>query len=92
MQRRMAVRALWTDGRIRKSYDFRYNWHIASGTPGNRTDMRHHIGIALQLIALVFLPMLCLWQLTFGFKLIWMPASLIVGFVVFTIGTRLREA
>ena len=54
--------------------------------------MRHHIGIGLQLLALVFLPMLCLWQLTFGFRLIWMPALLVVGVVAFAIGTRLREA
>ena len=54
--------------------------------------MLHHLGLALQFIVLTLLPMLILWQLTYGFKLIYMPASLLVGIVVFVIGTRLREA
>ena len=54
--------------------------------------MRHQIGLGLQFLALVFLPMLILWQMEFGFKLIYMPALLLVGVVVFIIGTRLRES
>lgn len=53
--------------------------------------MRHQIGIALQFVVLVFLPLLILWQLQFGFKLIYMPALLVVGIIVFFVGTRLRE-
>jgi hypothetical protein len=53
--------------------------------------MRRHIGFLMQLSVLAFLPMLILWQLTFGFRLILMPALTIVGIVVFTIGQKLRE-
>jgi hypothetical protein len=44
----------------------------------------------LQFIVLVFLPLLVIWQLNFNFRLIWMPALLVVGIVVFVIGTKLR--
>jgi hypothetical protein len=53
--------------------------------------MRRHVGFLMQLAALAFLPMLILWQLTFGFRLIFMPALTIAGIVCFTIGQRLRE-
>ena len=53
--------------------------------------MRHHIGFLLQFVVLVFLPMLILWQLEFGFRLILMPALTLVGIVVFWIGYKLRE-
>ena len=66
--------------------------YVALNSTSNDPDMRHHLGIALQLLALAFLPSLIVWQLTFGFRLIWMPALLLVGFVLFSIGTRLREA
>jgi hypothetical protein len=54
--------------------------------------MRQHIGFLLQLAVLTFLPLLIIWQLNFGFRLILMPACLLVGMVLFTIGTRLRES
>jgi hypothetical protein len=54
--------------------------------------MRQHIGITMQFLTLVFLPLLILWQLEFGFPLIWMPGLLVVGILVFTICTRLRES
>jgi hypothetical protein len=53
--------------------------------------MRQHIGFLLQLAALVFLPMLILWQLEFGFRLVLMPALTLAGIVVFVIGNKLRE-
>lgn len=53
--------------------------------------MRNLIGLALQFVALVFLPLLVIWQLNFGFELIWMPAMLLVGVAVFTVGHLLRE-
>ncbi|HEX4070329.1 MAG TPA: hypothetical protein VHX68_04150 [Planctomycetaceae bacterium] len=53
--------------------------------------MRHQIGILLQFVVLVFLPMLILWQLEFGFRLILMPALTLVGILVFWIGYKLRE-
>jgi|GEM_PF-355537 len=52
--------------------------------------MKHYIGIALQFITLVFLPLLIIWQLNFGFKLIYMPMLTVVGIIVFMIGTKLR--
>jgi len=52
--------------------------------------VKQQIGTFLQFIVLVFLPMLVIWQLNFGFNLIWMPALTVVGIVVFTIGTKLR--
>lgn len=54
--------------------------------------MKHQIGTALQFLVLVFLPLLIIWQLEFGFRLIYMPALLLVGIVIFTIGTQLRES
>ena len=54
--------------------------------------MRHHLGMLLQLGVLVFLPMLILWQLNFGFRLVLMPVCTVLGIVVFVIGTRLRES
>ncbi len=53
--------------------------------------MRQQIGTLLQFVVLVFLPMLILWQLEFGFRLILMPALTLCGIVVFWIGYKLRE-
>ena len=53
--------------------------------------MRRSIGFLIQLIVLSLLPMLVLWQLAYGFPLIWMPGLLLLGIVLFTIGHRLRE-
>jgi hypothetical protein len=53
--------------------------------------MRHQIGVLLQFLVLVFLPMLIIWQLNFGFRLILMPALTLVAIVVFWIGYKLRE-
>ncbi len=50
------------------------------------------VGFLLQLFVLAILPMLCYWQLQFGFRLIWMPALLTVGIVLFALGTKLRGA
>lgn len=52
--------------------------------------MRHHIGIVLQFAVLVLLPLLIWWQLTFGFRLLVMPALTVAGIAVFAVGTRLR--
>jgi len=54
--------------------------------------MRQQIGFLLQLAALAFLPMLILWQLQFGFRLLVMPMLTVAGFVVFKIGQHLRES
>ncbi len=54
--------------------------------------MRHRLGMGLQFLVLVFLPMLIIWQLEFGFRLVYMPSLLLVGVILFSIGTRLRES
>ena len=54
--------------------------------------MRLHVGFLLQFAVLVFLPLLIVWQLNFGFDLIYMPIFLLAGIVVFSVGTRLRES
>lgn len=46
----------------------------------------------MQFVVLAALPMLCYWQLQFGFPLVWMPALLTLGIVVFWMGTKLRES
>jgi hypothetical protein len=53
--------------------------------------MKHQLGVLLQFLVLVALPLLCWWQLQFGFSLIWMPALLTVGIALFWLGTKLRE-
>lgn len=53
--------------------------------------MRRNIGFLMQLGVLAFLPMLILWQLNFGFRLILMPALTLVCIILFSIGQKLRE-
>ena len=53
--------------------------------------MRNTLGMLLQFLALVFLPMLIVRQLATGFELIWMPSLLLVGVLVFYAGHLLRE-
>jgi hypothetical protein len=52
--------------------------------------MRNQIGFLLQFAALVFLPLLMLWQLNFGIPLLWMPLLTLAGLVVFYAGHLLR--
>jgi len=54
--------------------------------------VKQHIGLILQFFVLVATPMISLWQLQFGFNLIWMPGLLAAAAVLFWIGTRLRES
>ncbi len=44
--------------------------------------IRHYIGVALQFLVLVFLPLMVIWQLNFGFPLIYMPALLLAWVVI----------
>lgn len=53
--------------------------------------MRQQLGFVLQLAVLAALPMLIVWQLMYGFPLIWMPALTVVGIAVFWVGHKLRE-
>jgi hypothetical protein len=57
----------------------------------SRHPLRNAVGFLLQFAALVFLPMLIIWQLNFGFRLLWMPALTLAGFAVFSLGHWLRD-
>ena len=46
----------------------------------------------LQLVTLGVLPLLVVYQLIYSFRLIVIPALLLVGVIVFSIGTALRES
>ena len=52
--------------------------------------MKHHAGMLMQLVVLSVLPVLVAFQLIYGFRLIVMPACLLVGIAMFGIGTWLR--
>ncbi len=54
--------------------------------------MRQTIGMLLQIAVLAFLPLIILYQLNFGFRLIVMPVCTTIGIALFWIGTRLRES
>ncbi|HLQ44697.1 MAG TPA: hypothetical protein VK137_08215 [Planctomycetaceae bacterium] len=54
--------------------------------------MRQTLGMLMQLAVLTFLPLLILYQLQFGFRVLVMPPCLVVGIVIFWIGTKLRES
>jgi hypothetical protein len=53
--------------------------------------VRQQIGFVLQLLVLMFLPLVIGWQLFFGFNLTIMPASLVVAIAVFSVGQFLRK-
>jgi len=55
------------------------------------SDFRNLLGMFLQLVALTFLPVLILWQLNFGFNLLWMPGLTLLGVAVFIVGHNLRD-
>ncbi len=54
--------------------------------------MRQSFGMLLQLVVLSVLPLVILYQLQFGFRLLVMPICTVVGIAVFWVGTRLRES
>lgn len=54
-------------------------------------SIRNTIGFLMQFAALVLLPLLIIWQLNFGFQLLWMPGLTLVGVVLFWVGHALRE-
>ena len=53
--------------------------------------VRQQIGFALQLLVLMFLPLIIGWQLFFGFPLIAMPVCLLLASALFAIGQVLRK-
>lgn len=56
------------------------------------SPVKHQLGVGLQFFVLVALPMLIIWQLEFGFRLLYMPGLLLLGILIFAIGTQLRES
>lgn len=65
-------------------------WRILNSS-STCTTMLHHLGITLQIGAMTFLPLLIIYQLNFGFRLIVMPVCTIIGIAAFALGTWLRE-
>lgn len=55
-------------------------------------QIKQYLGMLLQLFTLSILPLIIVFQLFYGFKLIVMPISLLVGITLFSIGTLLRES
>lgn len=55
------------------------------------SEFRNILGMFLQLAGLTFLPFLIIWQLNFGFNLLWMPSMTLLGVGVFLIGHKLRD-
>ncbi len=55
------------------------------------SDFRNLLGMFLQIVALLSLPVLILWQLEVGFALLWMPGLTLLGVGMFFIGHKLRD-
>lgn len=55
-------------------------------------QVKHLLGMFLQLFTLSVLPLVIVYQLIYGFRLVVMPISLLVGITLFSIGTMLRES
>jgi hypothetical protein len=65
---------------------------IEEFSPGRRRErMRRQIGFVLQLLVLMFLPLVIGWQLFFGFPLLAMPAATVAAIAVFSLGHALRQ-
>ena len=55
-------------------------------------QVKHLLGMFFQLVTLSVLPLMIVFQLFYGFRLIVMPISLLIGITLFSIGTALRES
>jgi len=53
--------------------------------------VRQQVGFVMQLMVLMFLPLVIGWQLFFGFPLIAMPACVVLAIAVFSVGQVLRK-
>lgn len=53
--------------------------------------VRARVGFFLQLLVLMFLPLVIGWQLFFGFPLLAMPIATLTGIAVFSVGHLLRN-
>jgi len=54
--------------------------------------VRQQVGFVLQLLVLMFLPLVIGWQLFFGFPLIAMPVCVLLAIAVFSAGHLLRRS
>lgn len=54
-------------------------------------SFRNSLGFLMQFAALVFLPVLILWQLDFGIPLLVMPTMTLAALVLFYVGHSLRD-
>lgn len=54
--------------------------------------MKNYLGMILQLFVLSVMPLIVVFQLFYGFRLIVMPVTLLIGVSLFWIGTLLRES
>ena len=55
-------------------------------------QVKHLLGMFLQMLTLSMLPLTILFQLSYGFPLLVMPILLLLGITLFSIGTALRES
>jgi len=62
-----------------------------SRRPDSGDAQLNTVGFLLQFVALVMLPMLIIWQLNFGFQLLWMPGLTLAGMAMFWVGHALRD-
>lgn len=53
--------------------------------------MRQRVGFLLQLLVLMFLPLVIGWQLFFHLPLLAMPLATLLAVAVFSLGHRLRQ-
>jgi hypothetical protein len=53
--------------------------------------VRQRVGFVLQLLVLMFLPLVIGWQLFFGFRLLAMPVATLAAIAVFSLGHVLRR-
>lgn len=78
--------------RTNAEFDFAARLSLTAGLASYCDQtMRNQLGFLLQFAALVFLPLLIIWQLNFGFRLLWMPVLSIAGLLLFYVGHWLRE-
>lgn len=57
-----------------------------------KTVMKQQVGMLMQLLVLGALPALIYFQLVYGVRLLVMPISLMIGVVIFALGTTLRNS
>jgi hypothetical protein len=55
--------------------------------------MKQHIGMLLQLVTLAVLPIPLFWDISLGLShFLIIPMVLMAGFILFSVGTKLRES